>query len=151
MSQYATAAQFKVWGLPARVLDDAQDPVTDPEVDEFLEAASAIADARFRARYSVPLAGPTYPADISQAVCKMAALEILQARIGYDPENPADAAMQTAADKAEQLLSDYAKGLMLLDQSADATSTVDEAAPAVSSGDLRGFSVLSTGFDADED
>ena len=150
MSQYATAAQFKVWGLPARVLDDAQDPVLDAEVDEFLEAASGIADARFRARYAVPLASP-YPADISQAVCKIAALEILQARIGYDPENPADASLQTAADKAMDLLRDYARGALLLDQSADATSTIDEAAPAVSSGELRGFSILSTGFDSDED
>lgn len=150
MSQYATATQFKVWGLPARVLDDAQDPVTDSDVDEFLEAASGIADARFRARYTVPLASP-YPADISQAVCKIAALEILQARIGYNPDNPADAAMELAAEKAHQLLRDYAKGLMLLDQSADATPSVDEAAPAVSVGDLRGFSILSTGFDSDED
>lgn len=145
---YATAAQFKVYGLPAVVLSEApQGAIADATVDEFLAAASAQADAFLRRRYGVPLASGSIPEDITQAVCEIAAYKILRALIGFNPDSSEDKQVKAGHDEGLATLKEYAQGIRQLDQSTDATTTVDEGAPVIETDGaptLRGFGSSST-------
>ena len=131
MSQYATAAQFKIWGLPVATIGG----VADTTIDEFLQAASARADGCLRPLYSVPLGLP-YPDDIAEAVCQIAALNMLRVVIGFNPENESDKSIKESAQEALRLLKAYGSGEMLLEQGG---ATAQVARPSISTGERRGF------------
>ncbi len=82
-TKYATANEFTLFGLPMEALDGVSF-----DVESHLEVASALFESYARGRYSLPLVAP-YPLEVKQAVCVIAAYNIVQVR-GYDPENGTD-------------------------------------------------------------
>lgn len=109
MSQYATLAQFRVFGLPSR----ATTGLADDDIVEQLEAASAVVDGTIASRgYSVPLT--TWSDDLSMAVCKLAAFEVLFHLRGANPADPAHAAIVLSRDWAERHIDKVAAGMKSL-------------------------------------
>jgi phage gp36-like protein len=143
VAQYASSAQFGVYGLPAAALDGFTG-----SVDDHLTAASAVVDSYARGRYKVPLTLPA-PLEIVSAVCALAAYSIVNVR-GFDPHSGADANLRTRYEDLmgtplsqrggqKGWLQQLAAGLVNLDVSADATLAHD-GAPIVASRAARSSS-----------
>lgn len=106
MSQYATVAEFARFGLPT----DATAGFTSDAIEDFLKAASAIVDGMIEARgYAPPL--PSWDKDLSSAVCKLAAYDVVFHAGGANPADPAHAAIVMSRDWAERHVEKVAKGL----------------------------------------
>ena len=85
MSSYAQIADLTTYGLPATALQSPNLPVQVQQAA--LDDASAIADSYLRGRYSLPLLA--WGTDLTQAVCRIAAYNLLSVR-GYNPAAAAD-------------------------------------------------------------
>jgi phage gp36-like protein len=82
---YATVPDLVKYGLASGTLDGDLD--AGQQLDA-LNAASTFADGYLRSQYTLPLIAP-YPADLVEAVCKIAAYNLLSVR-GLNPELGAD-------------------------------------------------------------
>lgn len=146
MVQYASSAQFAVFGLPAAALQGFTG-----SVDDHLIMGSALFDSYARGRYKVPLTLPA-PQEVVVAVCVLAAYSIVNVR-GYDPNNGADANLRTRYDDLmgrafgqKGWLQQLSEGKVNLDIAADATSGVHDGAPIVASRGGRGSTSGSDDF-----
>lgn len=123
MSQYATTAELYVYGVPSAALVG----VASGTVTAALEAASAVADSYIPSRYSPPLT--TWGADLSQAVAKIAAWDLLVHARGVSPEDSGIATMKESRDDAIKWLRDVQAGRAQLNQAATTPAVI--AAPRV--------------------
>lgn len=101
MSQYATVAEFFVYGLPA----SARGNLADADVSAALVAASGAADSYFRGRYgvdSVPLLA--WDTDVTKWVCWIAAYDLLSGPRGYNAAAGADSNIRQRYDDAHVFL-----------------------------------------------
>lgn len=132
MAQYASSAQFAIYGLPPAALDGFTG-----SVDDHLAAASEAFNSYARGRYKVPLTLPA-PLEVVIAVCVLAAYSIVNVR-GYDPREGADNNLRTRYEDLvgrqgqKGWLQQLADGKINLDIAADATSGVHDGAPIVAS------------------
>ncbi len=128
---YADATQFESFGLPPAALDGFAGNVLD-----HLNLASGKVDSYLRGRYKVPLPGPSYPGEIVEAVCAIAAFTILSAR-GFDPSSGADQTVreryldQVGRPGLKGWLQQLAEGRVNLDIGSDGTPGVNDGAPLV--------------------
>lgn len=132
MSQYATASDFRAIGLKA----EAVAGYTDGQIDTFLVSASATADSYIASRYLQ--AGPlvSWGDELRRAVCKIAALYLLEQR-GLDPSNPADAMLVKGHDDAVAWLRDVQASRASLN--AVTTTPAASPMPRVYSSPRRGW------------
>lgn len=130
---YASDAQFDQFGLPPAALDGWAGNKTD-----HLTLASGKVDSYLRGRYRVPLPGPTYPGEIVEAVCAIAAFTIIQSR-GFDPSSGSDQTVreryldQVGRPGLKGWLQQLAEGKVNLDLGADVTPGVHDGGPIVRS------------------
>ncbi len=131
MSQYATLTEFANLGPPSAALATLSSDVKTAH----LVAASSVADDYIQKRWSTPLT--SWPMSLTLAVVRIATFTILAAR-GFNPANPADAAVIKAHDDAIAWLEKVAGGL-LEPAFIDATPAVDEASPLLESEDRQAW------------
>jgi phage gp36-like protein len=94
-----------------------------------LDAASSLADSYLRNHYKLPLTAP-YPIALVEAVCRIAAYNILSVR-GYNPEGDAGA-LETRYRAAMKWLQDVGAGRAApLMVTSDAGGTVNAGGPFV--------------------
>lgn len=128
---YATEAQFEQFGLPPAALDGWGGTLLD-----HLNLASGKVDSYLRGRYKVPLPGPTYPGEIVEAVCAIAAFTIISSR-GFDPSSGADQTVreryldQVGRPGLKGWLQQLSEAKVNLDLGADLTSGVHDGGPIV--------------------
>jgi phage gp36-like protein len=127
MTAYPTRAQLYQFGINSAALSNV--PTADQ--DAALESTSRLADTYCRPRHETPFASP-YPLEIVRAVCAIAAWDLLSVR-GYNPD--LGDTLSARAERAIQWLRDLGAGRAHLDTSADATPSVQECAPLISSDD----------------
>jgi phage gp36-like protein len=102
-TQYASAAEFRSFGLAAGAIAN----YTDAALDPFLQAASAWADGYLRSRYTLPLT--QWSNDLKIAVCQYAKYLVLDHR-GWNPTDPSGASVMTALKQAEKFWEDVDNG-----------------------------------------
>lgn len=132
MSQYASAAELKQLGLPAEALED----VTDADIDAQIQASCGVIDAYLSARVTLPISTP-YPDVLKRFSVDMAVFHILMRR-GFNPE-AYDANYKELHDRAEMFFKDFAEGKVNIPGLIDATPSVSEGAPRISTGTARGW------------
>ncbi len=129
---YATRTKLTQLGLPTAALAD----VSTTDQDAALDGASGIADGYLRKRYSLPLA--TYGDDLTTHVCSIAAWLILKTR-GFNPEDPADAAIRMGYEDAIEWLESVAAGDIDPQNVTDATPTTAKGVAQAWSDTERGW------------
>lgn len=80
---YATSDDLERYGLPQSTVQT----IDGADITAQLDAASSLADSYLRLHYKLPLSSP-YPIALVEAVCRIAAFNILSVR-GYNPEGDA--------------------------------------------------------------
>lgn len=128
---YATRAQLASIGVKGAAI--ATIPTADQ--DAALDAASALADGYLRSRYDVPRT--TVGMDLTSAVCKIAAYDLLVVR-GFNPQAGADVNIRMRYDDAIKWLEAVAKGLVHLVDAAPLESS-DFDQPRVVTSTRRGW------------
>lgn len=98
-------------------------------------AASDLALSYVAKRYATPLV--SYGDDLKRAIAHIAAWDALALR-GFSPVAGSDASIERRHDNAIAWLRDVARGLAELQGVTDATPTINEAAPLVTSGEHGG-------------
>ena len=127
---YATRAELYVLGLPSAALTG----IAEASQDLALEAANSFCDSYLRGRYGCPITSPSYA--LKLCVCQIAAYRLLCSR-GFNPET-LDGVIRANYEEALAWLKDCAKGIASpVDQTADATPSVDENAPLIESTELE--------------
>jgi len=129
-TQYATAAEFRSFGIAAAAI--AQ--YSDAQLDVHLKNASTWADGYLRSFYSLPLS--SWSNDLKLAVCQYAKFLILDYR-GTDPSDPAAVTMQMALKQAEKFWEDVNAGRRTL-QVVDTKGSA-RVGPVVTSTAKRGW------------
>jgi phage gp36-like protein len=81
VSAYATAADFDAFGISPAALPDS---ILDSDKLRAVQAASGRADSYLGARFRLPLI--SWGADLSQAVCAIAAFELVATKVGFNPD-----------------------------------------------------------------
>jgi phage gp36-like protein len=124
---YATSAQLASLGLPSAILAE----MPSGSITDCLDAASSMVDDALRtAGYSVPLTTWTYA--ITQLVCHLASFDLLIAH-GYNTAST-DSLVADRYKAATTRLRDVASGkLRLVDQTMDASPSLDEREPLMAS------------------
>lgn len=123
MSQYATTAELYVYGVPSAALVG----VAAGTITAALVAASAVADSYIPSRYSPPLTA--WGADLTQAVAKIAAWDLLVHARGVSADDPGVATLKESRDDSIKWLRDVQAGRAQLNQAATAPAVI--AAPRV--------------------
>lgn len=116
--QYASAAEFDAWALPAQTFRS----FTAPEKDTSLQYASRIVAGYVRKRKTLPLL--SWGEDIKAATCQLAAYDMMSKR-GQNPAPNADAVLRERRDDAIAWLVDVSRGLVELDGCVDSSITPD--------------------------
>lgn len=122
MSQYCDPSDVKAMAIRAEALAG----YTDPQIAEFCKDVSSLeVDVYIRSRYLQDGPLVSWGRDLRVATARITALAVLTQR-GFDPENPADAAIELAAKKAHDVLKDVQNGRGALDvqMTSPATSTM---------------------------
>ncbi len=134
---YATLADMANYGLVSTSLGQ----LSNPQIQAQLDAASAYANSKMAARYSLPLLAPIDVA-IVQAVVQIAAYQCLCLR-GFDPNNPGDSAARDLWLAARKYFDDVERQSAhpLVVESARPTQQGQPqyAAPLVTSQPLQGW------------
>lgn len=131
---YATQTDLSRLGVKST----ATASLASNDLDAALAAASAFADSYLGNRYSLPLSA--YGADVTLAVAKIAAWEIMSAQRGHSPENGADSIWKTRRDEAVAWLEKVASGDLTPSGCVDSTADVDElGTPTVTTTARRGW------------
>ncbi len=94
MSAYAVLSDLYALGLPLVAMGSVSSAVQQ----KCLDARNEFADDKLRARYTLPIFTP-YPQSLVQAVCHLAAWDILVIR-GYNPQSGADVVIVDRANAA---------------------------------------------------
>lgn len=104
MSQYASLADFAVYGLPSTATED----IEDATITKFLESASAYVDSQLEARgYATPLT--EWAEDLTQVVCRLAAHSVIFHR-GVNPADPAHQLIVAERTQTLEMVDKIAKG-----------------------------------------
>lgn len=103
MAAYATRTELVQLGIASAAISG----ISTTDQDAALEAASRKADSYLNSAFKLPIT--SWGADLKEAVCAIAAFILLKNR-GFDPENPADAAIAKGNDDAMKWLRDIAEG-----------------------------------------
>ena len=111
-------------------LPQAMASLADEVKTEHLLAASGVALSYIAKRHALPLV--SWGHDLIEAVVAIAAWTLLCQR-GFNPTNPADMSVRERYLQALAWLRDVAKGLAELVDVVDATPSIQEAGPLVSS------------------
>lgn len=134
MSQYATIAELYLYGAPSTVFGGLASTV----LDDALQAASGRVDSALRThRANSQLPMTAWGADVRQAVCKIAAYEVLSVR-GFNPAAGSDANIRMRYDDAERWIRGIARGEIHLDVTPALTSASQGSAQVLSN-TRRGF------------
>lgn len=133
MTAYATAANFSDYGIGPAAL-----PATITDVDRLaaISAASGVADSYLGARFRLPLA--VWGDDLSQAVCKIAAFELVAAKVGFNPEAGHNMVLLDRKNDAIRWLEQVARGHVTPAGITD-TSPTSPGASHVTSSTPRGW------------
>lgn len=106
MSQYATAEEFALFGLPTSATSD----LAEADITALIEAASAVVDGVIQSRgYTTPLT--SWDKDLSMAVCHIAAYTLLFHKRGVNPADPAHAAIAMSKQWADKHIEKVAAGM----------------------------------------
>ena len=105
MYSYATANDFATFGLRDAALPSSVSP-TDKE--NAIAAASEKAGSYMRGRFRFPLV--TWGMDLTQAVCQIAAFELVAAQVGFNPESGQNMVLLTRHDAAIRWLEQVSAG-----------------------------------------
>lgn len=132
MSQYATADDLRQIGLPPGALEEV--PTCD--IDAQIQASCGVIDAYLSARVTLPISAP-YPDLLKRFSVDKAVFHILMRR-GFNPE-AYDANYKILHDRAEEFFKDFAAGKVNIPGLIDATPSVSESSPRVSTGTARGW------------
>lgn len=144
---YASTADLAMLGLPSDVLN----AVDDPTQQRHLEIASGTIDTYLRSQYKLPIqAGEDglYPPELVTACVYIASYTIIQF-IGYNPNN-ADSRFESRyhdmignpnVSGSSGWLDKLASGAVSLATDADATPTISEGGPMVSTQPERGWNL----------
>lgn len=125
--QFATVDDFELFGLPP----SRTSSVLGETIDKYLLAASARAESVLRASgEDLPLVAP-FPTELVQAVCQVAAFEILAHLIGFNPEVGEDASIRQSAADALAWMKQLGSGAVLLYGTVDGTPDTTNEAPEV--------------------
>ncbi len=108
------------------IISDALTDIAEETQEQALEAASMTADSYFRLRYKLPLSNVGL--DVKQAVCNIAAYNLLAAR-GYNPETGDNESVRTRYEDAIKWLRDVSNTVAI--PSFTDSSTVQANAGAV--------------------
>lgn len=129
---YATPDDLKSLGLPAVALEE----LTDPDIQDQLDADSGVIDVFLSPRYSLPLTAP-FPEFLRRCNVCLAVWHIMLRR-GFEPE-AFDQNYKTQFDECMALLKDIADGKLTIPGIIDNTPTVNEGRPIVVTKPLRGW------------
>jgi phage gp36-like protein len=133
VSQYATKAEFDVHGIRPASIPPA---ITEAEVVAKIIAASGTADSYLNSHFRTPLT--SWGVDLTQAVCAIAAYELVASLLIFQPEASANQVMTERKNAAirwlEQVSAGIAKPVGIV-EAVEATTT----APRVSSLPSRGW------------
>lgn len=102
-SQYATTTDLQTFGLPAAALT----PVSTPDQNNALIAASALADSYLGQRFRLPLS--SWGTDITKAAAEIAAYLVMKKR-GWSPGAADAEQIREAYDDALKWLRDVGQG-----------------------------------------
>ncbi len=127
MTAYATRTELYALG----VSDEALTDVSTTDQDTALESASRTVDSYLRGRYGTPFPSP-YPYELREKTCHVAAWNLMSTR-GFNPSGGMDEAVRLRYEDAIKWLTNVARGVVVLDNTADATPNKQEAAPLISS------------------
>ena len=128
MAQYATTTDLAQLGLPAAALVNVSAAVQGAH----LLAQGARIDTYLRSQHTLPITAP-YPRELVECNAVMAAYAILQNTRGYNPE-AVDDGFRLRYEDCLAWLKDLSTGAASLDQTADATPTINEGRPRVQTG-----------------
>ena len=106
MTAYATAGEFDVHGIRPEARPAA---VSAGDISSAIEAASKKADSYLRNRFPVPLA--SWGLDLTQAICAMAAYELVASLLLFQPEASSNQVLVSRNDAALRWLKQVADGL----------------------------------------
>lgn len=120
MSRYAVPTDLVVYGAQSAALAS----FTSDQQQSALDSASAIADSYLSAKFTLPLTA--YGTDLKEAVCKIAAYNLLSAR-GFNPESGADANIRLRYQDAISWLKGVAKGEITPQATDSSTDSVQAA------------------------
>lgn len=129
---YATVLQFARYGLPVAATTRKY---TDDEILSFLEGASREADSYIRSQVPLPLI--SWDLDLTIAVCRIAAITMLDNRGGNAGDPTMYLMAKTAGDRGYDWLSDVSTGKASLN--VVTTAPAQASSVGISSRPLRGF------------
>lgn len=136
MTRYAEAADLARLGVRAQ----ATSGIASGDINSALDAASLLFDSYARARYVVPFT--TWGADVTGAVAKVAAYEILSTRGMQPGGNPADESIRDRYRDAIAWMKDVSAGRVHVsggNTTPTSTRHARAASPRVASGERRGW------------
>lgn len=105
MSSYATTAEFDVHGIRPAALPAA---ISSGDKTAAITAASGKADSYLASRFRLPLL--SWGTDLTQAVCAMAAFELIATLMLFQPEASANAVLMERNERAVKWLTQVSKG-----------------------------------------
>ncbi len=132
--QYASIEDFNDAGLPNGALASL-DRTT---INRALVRASALANTFLGDKFTLGLGGPPYDASLVDAVCQIAAWNLLRLR-GFNPDNAGDQVVRQGYLDAEKLLTRIANGQAYLNVQ---QGTPESLQPDVTSNSPRGYGDL---------
>lgn len=105
MSSYATPLDFDTHGIRPAALPAS---ITPADKQAAIDAASARADGYLGARFRLPLI--SWGDDLKQAVCAIAAFELIAARVGFNPEANHNLVILTRKEDSIRWLEQVSRG-----------------------------------------
>lgn len=138
MASYATVTDFAAFGLRDSALPSS---ITPTQREQAIAAASAVADGYLGARFRLPLA--SWGVDLTQAVCKIAAFDLLATQVGFNPESGANAILVDRKNDAMRWLEHIAAGKITPAGVVDSTPSAAPGGPAAAA---RAFSQSMRGW-----
>ena len=105
MSQYATAAEFDVYGILPLARPASIDST---KINAALIAASGRADSYLKSRFQTPIT--SWGVDLTQVVCAIAAFELISTTLLFNPESNENKTMTARFDSAIRWLEQVSAG-----------------------------------------
>ena len=102
---YATAADFDRFGIRPEALPQT---ITAQDKDAAISAASGRADSYLGARFRLPIAA--WGDDLRQAVCAIAAFELIASQVGFNPESGHNMVLVTRKEDAIRWFEQVSRG-----------------------------------------
>ncbi len=102
---YATAEDFDRFGIRSSALPES---ITPDDKLAAIRAASGRADSYLGARFRLPLI--VWGIDLTQAVCAIAAFELVATQVGFNPEAGHNLVLMQRKDDAFRWLQEVSRG-----------------------------------------